>query len=70
MFFDITYPQWHDMCIGAIIRKAGGDQVTSVVSDAALAELDNYMSGVHQPDNVADSIAVIARANGFNLLAS
>ena len=43
---------------------------TSVVSDAALAELDNYMSGVHQPDNVADSIAVIARANGFNLLAS
>lgn len=70
MFNNITYAQWLDMCIGAIIQKAGGCDINSTVSDQALNEIKHFVCGVHQPSNVADSIVTIARANKFDLLAS
>lgn len=65
-----TYAHWHDRCVGAIINKADGCDINSVVSDKALNEINHFLHGVHQPSNVADSIVTIARANKFDLLAS
>ena len=70
MFYKENYVHWLDRCIGAIITKAGGCHIHSVVSDKALNEIKHFVHGVHQPRNVADSIATIARANKFDLLAS